>query len=377
VSRILKTALALCLCLCLSFSALSVSASADVQIDKLLTTTSTTPVALMDVGNISAATSTGGCYIAAYGWYDLSGNALSGKFSTDSCRVEIRVDTYDGFYFGEALAAYLNNESASVTVDASGRSAYISREYAPAVWQPTVVKNPGSETVEAGGWASFVATATYTSSYKWNFVSPEGKYYSVAEVCEKFPGLSTSEDGYEKMNVYGIPHEMDGWKLVCTFKGPGGSVDSSGAKITVKPDPAAVTPSPEPTPEPTPEATEAPEPVHEHEFSDEWKSNADGHWRECSCGEVSEEGSHVLTWTVVKEASRRATGEEEGRCSVCGYTEIRQFEFEEKAPEQDKVSPLKDILLIAFIVIAVIFLIIIFLAMRDNRRRRRRRKRRR
>jgi hypothetical protein len=165
--RVLKTALMLCLCFCLCFSVLAVQASADVQIDKVLTTTSTTPVALMDVSNISAATSTGGCYIAAYAWYDMNGSPLSGKFGTDSCRVEIRVDCYDGFYFSESAVAYLNNESAFISVDPSGRSVYISREYAPAVWQPTVVKHPGSETVEAGGWVSFVATATYTSSYSW------------------------------------------------------------------------------------------------------------------------------------------------------------------------------------------------------------------
>ena len=38
--------------------------------------TSTTPVALMDVGTITAATSTSGCYIGSYAWYDANGNVL-------------------------------------------------------------------------------------------------------------------------------------------------------------------------------------------------------------------------------------------------------------------------------------------------------------
>lgn len=379
MKALLKRISAFCLCLWLSLSALSLEAHADVQIDKVLATTSITPVALMDVSNITAATSTSGCYIASYGWYDLNGNLLQGKFSTDSCRVELRIDTYDGFFFSESVAAYLNNEAAAVSVDPSGRSLKLTRDYSPAVWQPTVVKNPGSESVDVGGWASFVATATYVSKYEWKFVSPEGNRFSLDEAKAKFPGMTTSDNGTEKLNVYGIPAEMNGWKILCTFSGPGGSVDSSAAKINVKVETVEPSPTPEPTPEPSaePEKEEEKEPEHEHVFSDTWSKNELEHWKECECGELSSVENHKMLWTQVKEASRKEKGLEEGKCGVCGYTQTRETEYKanQKNAKFDSAM-LRKILLGCVAVIVFITIIMIILSVRNNRRRRRRRRRR-
>ena len=68
-SKSLLTAI-LCLALCLTLCVFAPQkASADQVIGKILATTSYTPVALMDVSDITAATSTGGVYIVDYAWY--------------------------------------------------------------------------------------------------------------------------------------------------------------------------------------------------------------------------------------------------------------------------------------------------------------------
>ena len=71
----------LCLFLCLGFCGLiPTAASAEGEIDKVLTTLSNVPVAMDGVYNITAATSTEGCYLTSYGWYDSNGNPADGVF---------------------------------------------------------------------------------------------------------------------------------------------------------------------------------------------------------------------------------------------------------------------------------------------------------
>lgn len=59
----------------------------------------------------------------------------------------------------------------------------------------------------------------------------------------------------------------------------------------------------EPAPEPAPEAE------HTCDFGEEWKSDADKHWKECECGAKSEEAAHSAT----DDANL------DGKCDVCGY----------------------------------------------------------
>ena len=63
-----------------------------------------------------------------------------------------------------------------------------------------------------------------------------------------------------------------------------------------------------------------------HSYSTEWKSDADSHWHECTCGERSEEGSHTFgDWTVTKEATDTADGSRERKCTVCGYVQSEKI----------------------------------------------------
>ena len=59
-----------------------------------------------------------------------------------------------------------------------------------------------------------------------------------------------------------------------------------------------------------------------HGYSTEWKSDADGHWHECTCGKRSDEGTHTFgDWTIIKEATATEDGSRERECSVGGYVQ--------------------------------------------------------
>ena len=71
--------LLLCLGLC---GLIPIEASAEGEIGKVLTTLSNVPVAMDGVYSITAATSTEGCYLTSYGWFDSSGS-LGGLLGAD------------------------------------------------------------------------------------------------------------------------------------------------------------------------------------------------------------------------------------------------------------------------------------------------------
>ncbi len=380
MKRSIKTML-LSFIICLVLAAVPVKAHADYEIDKVLATTSHVPVALMDVSNITAATSTPGCDVVSYYWADSYGT-MSGWFSTGSCRVVMRIQAYDGYIFSENVAVYLNNEAAGFTRDPSGKYIDLTREYAPLVWAPTVIKHPGGESVEVGGWASFVATATYTDGCTWRFVSPDGKYFDGDELKAKFPTVSVNENGEGKVNIYGIPAEMDGWKAVCRFSGPGGTVDSSGAKITVK-NAAAPSPSPEPTPEPTSET--APEPSaepekaeeteHVHKFSENYTGDLMNHWQRCACGEITQREQHKMEWAVVSEATSKEPGLEKGTCPVCGYSQSREIAASVKndSADEDNFLNLGKFGILVKVLLAIVgiiggFILIMYIRFKARRR---------
>lgn len=49
------------------------------------------------------------------------------------------------------------------------------------------------------------------------------------------------------------------------------------------------------------------EPDHTHSYSEDWKSDKDNHWKECSCGDKSEVAAHV-------------DEDNNHECDICGYT---------------------------------------------------------
>lgn len=371
----------LCLCLLLSAAFSSQSrAGAETPIDKVLATTSYTPVALMEVAFITAATSTEGCYVSYITWYDENYQPETDYFGTGLYHLEICLEAYEGYVFSEGLSAYLNNSAVDVSRDETGRSVVLKRDFTPAIWPPNIIKHPGAETVTEGGWASFVVSATYAQDYKWSVKDPGGRSLACSEIGSMFPGVSVDGDGSGKILIYNIPMEMDGWSVVCTFTGPGGSVTSNGALVTVKPDPAKATP--EPTPEPTPSATpspaptESPEPTapaeHSHEFSEDWSYDNESHWHECSCGGKSGQEPHQFQWSETVPAGKDQAGLEEGLCAVCGHSQTREL----PASSGSSLS-MGGFRAVLFSILGLVFLALVLLivqTVRESRRRKRRRK---
>ena len=371
--------LLLCLGLC---GLIPIEASAEGEIGKVLTTLSNVPVAMDGVYSITAATSTEGCYLTGYGWYDSNGSPADGTFEAGTYRVEITVAAAEGYYFADGVDVYLNNSRADYILHDSG-SLTLYRDYDAQLWAPTIIKHPTTEKVKEGELASFVAMASYTDTYEWTATSPDGKTSCNCEdLPDLFPGVTIGGDGKEKMNIRNVPAAMDGWTVKCTFSGPGGSAVSNSASIKVM---AAETPAPTATPKPTlpptpsaaPVATAAPDSVgtHSHEFSSTWSMDADSHWHECACGEKAQEALHSMEWTVVTEATKKAPGTEQGVCSVCGYTETRSLAYEEDSDGGVGFMRYVFIGIIVLIVLAVVGLVISSIA--ESRRRKRRREARR
>ena len=62
-------------------------------------------------------------------------------------------------------------------------------------------------------------------------------------------------------------------------------------------------------------------PAAGHDYG-EFQKDTSKHWKECSCGKKSEEGTHTFgDWKVTKKADVGVTGVKERSCTVCGYTE--------------------------------------------------------
>ena len=62
--------------------------------------------------------------------------------------------------------------------------------------------------------------------------------------------------------------------------------------------------------------------VTAHQFSDQWSSNADGHWHACTvdgCDAKFDSAAHEFKWVVDKEATTTEKGSKHEECTVCGY----------------------------------------------------------
>ena len=347
--RILPALLCLCLCLTL-FSFRLPAASAETEVPKVLATISYVPVALMEAGDITAATSTSGIYITEYNWYDIRGNYLiTSRFGSGPVAVAITFATHDGFVFSGGVDVYLNNEPAAYEMSPDRHYLTLMRTYDPQIWLPSVIKNPGDEYLDEGRVASFVAAANYAEGFQWFACDPAtGEEISVYEIPEM---IDINSDGVQsRVNIYGVPAWMDGWQVYCRFVGAlGVSQDSSRATMHVNPvysserpeespEPSPTpspapspsptpSPTPRPTPTPTPLPTPTPPPAHVHDFPETWHYDETIHWRECSCGERIEQGAHSMDWQVEKPATRRQPGLEHGKCTICGFEAVRELAY--------------------------------------------------
>ena len=370
IKRFLSFLFAFCLVFSFTVRLSQPASAADTVIQKILTTISATPVALVDPASITAATSTPGLTVTSAGWFDASGKALSGVFQPETYRIEIHVKADNGYVIASDVAAYLNNSAVTIQVENGGKTATLVREYTAAVWAPTIIKHPSAETVKEGGWASFAASASYVLKYEWYLEGPDGRQaVSVDDLHLTYPEVSATGNGSSKMNLYHIPYDLNGWKVVCNYVGAGNanSVKSQGALLTVIPttsqpavtaggtdsDGQAATvqsvtndqPSGENGTEPAAngsveataedvspadasaangsgspaDAGEMPSTVPDPVFSTTWSSDARSHWHDSETGGFrAQEDLHSFVWYESED------GTQTGVCDVCGYTLTRR-----------------------------------------------------
>ncbi len=341
------------------------------ELPKVTVTLDRTPVVLLSVSESHGAVSYKDATFVSMTWFDPDGNPLSPSdtFEYKTYRVEIRAMANEGCIFAQDLRGYLNNSAADVTVSPDGKYATVSRSYEALVYAPRVIKHPGAEpSVDEGGWVSYVSTAAYSLSTTWEFVSPDGKTtLDWKDIPYKFPSVNTESDGVQRLNIYNISRDLDGWSLRAVFKGAMDTeTRSNPVTIAVKVDPSkpAATPEPEETPAPTeapeaipePEATPEPAPTedepgtppddtaepastekdpgeaaggtpvfsgHEHSFAATWVADENEHWHDCPCGERDGQASHSFRWKTT--AVNNGIAAQEGVCTVCGYRTARDL----------------------------------------------------
>lgn len=60
---------------------------------------------------------------------------------------------------------------------------------------------------------------------------------------------------------------------------------------------------------------------HTHRYGTDWKSDADNHWHECSCGSIADRAAHDMETKNAKDATATEKGYTGDKvCKVCGYT---------------------------------------------------------
>ena len=66
-------------------------------------------------------------------------------------------------------------------------------------------------------------------------------------------------------------------------------------------------------------------PPHEHSFGG-WKNNGTQHWKECSCGEISEESPHNFgEWELIHYNPTTGKDMCERFCRTCGYQDVDEY----------------------------------------------------
>ena len=75
---------------------------------------------------------------------------------------------------------------------------------------------------------------------------------------------------------------------------------------------------------------------HTHSYGSTWKSDADSHWKECTCGEKSEEAPHGFEWVTDKTATVEETGLKHEECRVCGYKRSENTVIEKIAKQEEE-----------------------------------------
>lgn len=228
MKRKLSAVLALTVCVLMILSA-SAFAAGGIIIGNNVTQSedySMPPASIPETGPVSPSTSYGGNIIISAGNGSHSSTGYSGGGSTGSIIV--------------------NNETTVNPVSAS----------------PKITKNPSGETVDNGGNAVFVATANDATSITWYLRDASGAYrIPASSIGQYIKGASSSGANTERLVLYGLTENMNGWSVEAEFSNQYGTTTTSSAWIDVLPPTPTPTPVPTPTPTPAPTPTPTPAPT--------------------------------------------------------------------------------------------------------------------
>ena len=101
---------------------------------------------------------------------------------------------------------------------------------------PRITKNPGDETVYAGGWCQFVTRYENAELAEWHFVSRDGSLdVTYKDVQNQFPAMNIIGGNTKDMTLEGIPEALNGCRVYCRFSNYAGSVNTATALLTVLP----------------------------------------------------------------------------------------------------------------------------------------------
>ena len=101
-------------------------------------------------------------------------------------------------------------------------------------------------------------------------------------------------------------------------------------------------------------------------WSEDWSNDRTYHWHESLLPnetEVDSKAEHDMVWTETKAPTKNEDGEEEGVCSVCGYTETRSKLYEKPARSAKNLPSL--ITYVLFGLAGILALVIVVLLIRN------------
>ena len=178
--KILCFSLALCLCLAL-FAMMPPRAAAETGIKKVLIQTGnggTPPVVWLELQYFPTKTSTQGVTITSAQWYYQDNTAVVGRFKDDTpVYLVVYVEANAGYVFNDDARCYINGSDTTYVKLSPTTRKITSHMYTPEVWAAAVYKNPTDETIDPGGWASFVVSGGYVQDYQWCIRTPDKRHW--------------------------------------------------------------------------------------------------------------------------------------------------------------------------------------------------------
>ena len=229
--------MSLLLCLTVFISIVPAACADDGGIKKLQVQTYEAPVATREVSSITASTCTSNCEVINYAWFNEStGTPLTGVFGPEKCRIEVTVSALNGRFFSSEVSVTLNGEPVEFVVSADRTVITLYRVYLPDVWAPYVMNDVFNESVMAGEYACFDASAEYAEGCTWYFYdSYNHTPHGLDELAVIYPEVTYNDSTPGILYLYNVTAEMNGCGFFAVFNGMGGLVPTSVGILSVRP----------------------------------------------------------------------------------------------------------------------------------------------